>query len=267
MARGSGTHGPVPGSRRQPACAPGRSFHRRRWLGMSQLTAWCLPEMRVTRSKSGNVLGEGLVWCDRAQALYWTDIQRSHAVSACTRPVRDARALGRCPSAWPRSHCVRGGWLAAAGAGVATGLLPPFRRSSAGTAAPGRTVDLPTRCNDGACDRQGRFVFGTLHEPESRREPDSRSAAFWRLARRSFTLERLELPGVAISNSIAFSPAGGTHVLLRFAASRRILVAASYGDTLGRAAACSPIWVISRRRTLMAPASMPMATCGTHNGD
>ena len=26
---------------------------------------------------AGNVLGEGVLWCPRAQALYWTDIQAS----------------------------------------------------------------------------------------------------------------------------------------------------------------------------------------------
>ena len=26
---------------------------------------------------AGNTLGEGIVWCERAQALYWTDIQRA----------------------------------------------------------------------------------------------------------------------------------------------------------------------------------------------
>lgn len=26
---------------------------------------------------SGNTLGEGVLWCDREQAVYWTDIQQS----------------------------------------------------------------------------------------------------------------------------------------------------------------------------------------------
>ena len=26
---------------------------------------------------AGNLLGEGVLWCPRAQALYWTDIQAS----------------------------------------------------------------------------------------------------------------------------------------------------------------------------------------------
>ena len=64
--------------------------------------------------------------------------------------------------------------------------------------------ELPmTRLNDGRCDRQGRFVFGTLDERACRESIGS----FYRL-NLDLTLERLPLPNVAISNSICFSVDG-----------------------------------------------------------
>jgi L-arabinonolactonase len=66
---------------------------------------------------------------------------------------------------------------------------------------PGRN----TRVNDGRCDRQGRFVFGTKDEGS----PLRAIGGFYRLDR-DLTLERLPLPAPAISNSIAFSRDGAT---------------------------------------------------------
>jgi L-arabinonolactonase len=68
--------------------------------------------------------------------------------------------------------------------------------------------ELPTRLNDGVCDRQGRFVFGTLHEPVDG-GPKQPVASFYRLDT-DLSLRRLELDRVAISNSLAFSPDGRT---------------------------------------------------------
>ena len=65
--------------------------------------------------------------------------------------------------------------------------------------------DLPgTRANDGRCDRDGNLVFGTLNE----RGPEQ-IASFWRYSREG-RLSRLALPKAAITNSICFSPDGGT---------------------------------------------------------
>lgn len=65
--------------------------------------------------------------------------------------------------------------------------------------------DLPgTRANDGRCDRHGNLVFGTLNE----RGPE-KIASFWRYTHDG-RLDRLALPKAAITNSICFSPDGGT---------------------------------------------------------
>jgi L-arabinonolactonase len=65
--------------------------------------------------------------------------------------------------------------------------------------------NLNTRVNDGRCDRQGRFVFGTKDEAD---KPQP-IGGFYRL-NRDLSVERLPLPAPAISNSIAFSPDGST---------------------------------------------------------
>jgi L-arabinonolactonase len=174
--------------------------------------------------EAGNTLGEGIVWCDRAQALYWTDIQR--ATLFRLRP-----ADGQLEQ-WPMPErlasfalCAADGWLLLA---LASRLA--FFRLADGHLQTLHAIepDLPTRCNDGACDRQGRFVFGTLHEPAT--GPKQALGGFWRL-HADLHLERLPLPPVAISNSIAFSPDGATMYFCDSLARR--IEQCPYGDTLG----------------------------------
>lgn len=150
-----------------------------------------------------NVLGEGILWCARDQTLYWTDIQSS--VLWCYQP--ETRAL----RSWAMPErlaclalCEAAGWLVL---GLASKLA--FFHIASGTMQPIVAVepDLPTRLNDAACDRQGRFVFGTLHEPQDGGEQKP-VGSFYRL-NTDLSVERLPLDHVAISNSLAFSPDGG----------------------------------------------------------
>ncbi len=174
----------------------------------------------------GNALGEGVVWCERQQALYWTDIH--------------ARRLWRyLPSDGSTRHwvmperlasfalCEANGWLLL---GLASQLA--FFHLDSAQLHPIANVEegLPTRLNDGACDRQGRFVFGTLHEPPEG-EAQRAIGGFYRLDA-ALRLERLPLDNVAISNSIAFSPSGDTMYYCDSSA-RRILCC-DYGDTPSR---------------------------------
>ncbi|EIL97911.1 gluconolaconase [Rhodanobacter thiooxydans] len=175
--------------------------------------------------RAGNTLGEGIVWCDREQALYWTDI---HAATLWRYRPRDTRA-----DQWAMPErlacialCEADGWLLL---GLASQLA--FFHPASGTLSAIATVEagLPTRLNDGACDRQGRFVFGTLHEPPvgGARQP---LGSLYRL-NADLSLERLELPGVAISNSVAFSPDGRT--LYYCDSPARTIQCCDYGDRCG----------------------------------
>jgi L-arabinonolactonase len=145
-------------------------------------------------------LGEGVLWCERTQSVFWTDIHASrlwnhHPQSGATRSW-----------AMPERLCCLA-FTANAGRlllGLESRLA--FFSLDTGAIAPICEVepDLPTtRLNDGRCDRQGRFVFGTLNEDPAREA----IASFYRL-NADLTLERLALPGIAISNSICFSPDG-----------------------------------------------------------
>lgn len=171
-----------------------------------------------------NTLGEGIVWCDRAQALYWTDIPQ--ALLHRWHPASDARTHWALPERLASfALCEDDGWLLLA---LASRLA--FFHPDSGALQTLQAIEpgLPTRANDGACDRQGRFIFGTLHEPaQGAKQP---LGSFYRL-HADLTLERLPLPGVAISNAIAFSPDGGT---MYFCDSlSRQIQCCDYGDTLG----------------------------------
>lgn len=173
---------------------------------------------------AGNRLGEGVVWCPRAQALYWTDI---HAAMLWRYVPADGAVRS-----WPMPErlasfalCEADGWLLLALAS----RLAFFHLDSGELRELLHLEQAPeTRANDGACDRQGRFVFGTMHEPSA--GPKQALGQFFRL-NADLSLQSLPLPRVAIANSVAFSPDGGT---LYFCDSlRQRIDRCAYGDELG----------------------------------
>lgn len=173
---------------------------------------------------AGSRLGEGVLWCDRAQALYWTDIQ----ASTLWRYVPTDGAV----RSWPMPErlasfalCEADGWLLLA---LASRLA--FFHPGSGELRDILRLDIApeTRANDGACDRNGRFVFGTMHEPAL--GPKRAIGEFLRL-NADLSLERLPLPNVAIANSVAFSPDGAVMYLCD-SLQKRILHC-DYGDDIG----------------------------------
>jgi L-arabinonolactonase len=174
-----------------------------------------------------NTLGEGVTWCTRGQSLYWTDIHAS--VLWRYRPADGSTRRWTMPERLASfALCEDDGWLLL---GLASGLA--FFHLESGELIRIADVEpgLSTRLNDGACDRQGRFVFGTLHEPSS---GEARRAAggFYRL-HANLVLEQLPLGPVAISNSIAFSPDGAT--MYYCDSMTRIVRRCSYGDSVADA--------------------------------
>lgn len=143
------------------------------------------------------LVAECPVWCEREQALFWTDIYR------CRLNRYDPAT---CASrSWPLpaplgSFALRrqGGVLLAMNTGLhffdpGTGAIEPLVDPEA---------DIPdTRLNDGKCDRAGNFWVGSMKDPI---EPMRASSAIYR-----FTPDRRierKIPGRIISNGIAFSP-------------------------------------------------------------
>jgi L-arabinonolactonase len=148
---------------------------------------------------TANELGECPVWCERAQALYWTDIQGS----VLLRMQADG-VLCR----WPLPDRLGSFALCASGTQLLLGLaggiaLFDLASGEAGPVIPVEADQPTTRINDGRCDRQGRFVFGMFNPAEA---PIGR---FYRV-HHDLRIETLPLPPAGVGNSIAFSPDGGT---------------------------------------------------------
>jgi sugar lactone lactonase YvrE len=151
-------------------------------------------------------LGEGILWDGRREALLWTDIEGSalwlhHTDDGSTRTWRLPDRLGSF------ALCQSGKLLLALAKGI---FLADIDRPSDGVLAVSLLepleVDLPsTRTNDGRTDRAGNFVFGTLNEHPDR----APIGTFYQYSRR-YGLRPLALGGVAIPNSICFSPDGQT---------------------------------------------------------
>ena len=147
-----------------------------------------------------NYLGEGVLWCERSAHVFWTDIgaQKLHAMHPASGVAREWLMPERlCCFSFTADADVL---LLGLASRLALFNLQTLALSEICTVE----ADLATtRVNDGRCDRQGRFVFGTLDEALERQAIGS----FYRL-NGDLTLERLPLPGVAISNSICFSVDG-----------------------------------------------------------
>jgi L-arabinonolactonase len=150
-----------------------------------------------------NVLGECVLWCERTGRVLWTDIEGSVLYAHTPASGETQR--------WPLPERLCNFALTGDDnrllIGLASGLA--FFDFSSGEVT--RICDVEahiagTRLNDGRCDRQGRFVFGTFNQNSNPREP---VGSYYRL-NHDLTLERLPLPNVAIANSICFSPDGRT---------------------------------------------------------
>ena len=170
---------------------------------------------------AGNSLGEGVLWCSQRQVVYWTDIA-SEQLWEYSPADGNTRIYPMPERLASFALCEADDWLLLALASqlafyhVPSGELRPLHAIEPG---------LDTRANDGACDRQGRFVFGTLHEPATGdKQP---VGGFYRL-NADLSLEKLPLPNVAIANSIAFIP-GGERMYFCDSIERRIRCC-DYGD-------------------------------------
>ena len=158
--------------------------------------------LRATLAVSARcALGEGATWCARTGRFYWTDIE-----GACLN--RFDPSTGEHTS-WPMPERLATFALCADPDYLLLGLATRLAFFDPTTLEIRPIVDvepgLPTRLNDGRCDRQGRFVFGTKYEGADTEV----AGGFYRLGH-DLSLERLPLPTPAISNSIGFSPDGAT---------------------------------------------------------
>lgn len=157
--------------------------------------------MLETMVDAQNQLGECVLWCERSARVLWTDILGAtlyahHPASGATQ-------------SWPMPEPLASFALTHDDDRLLLGLASQlaFFDFHSGVVTPICAIEpgLATRVNDGRCDRQGRFVFGTFHTDT----PRQRLGAYYRLGP-DLVLERLALPACAIANSICFSPDGAT---------------------------------------------------------
>ena len=144
-------------------------------------------------------LGEAATWSAARGALLWTDIAgcRLWSFEPATQHVRHWRLPARLGSFALTPDPQR--------------LLAAFEHQLAwldlrhAEVTPLVDFDdkLPTRANDGRCDRAGHFVFGTLDELRG----PTPLGHWWRFSAQG-TLSRMNLPAVTIPNGLAFSPDG-----------------------------------------------------------
>lgn len=151
-----------------------------------------------------NSLGEGLQWHAPSGRWWWTDIQAS-TIHAWTPGDADTLQVRLPERVGCFVHARSGALVLALAKRVARLTLPDLRATGRITAEPETLAPLEahlpsTRANDGRCDRQGAFVFGTLDEAE----PRQRIGGFYQYTV-AHGLRRLALDGVAIANSICFS--------------------------------------------------------------
>ena len=155
-----------------------------------------------------NGVGESPVWCAAEQALYWVDIPARKlfrlAIDSGEMTQWQAPEMLGCISPVGLGPS----WIAGAETGVfllepgAQGQLGFERLAAVDHAAPGM------RFNDGRCDRQGRFLAGTMMMNMA---PSPRSGCVYSYQKNS-GLKKL-LDGLITPNGMAFSPDGRTMYL------------------------------------------------------
>lgn len=149
--------------------------------------------------RAGNIVGEGILWDARCQALWWTDIQarclhRYDWERGSTEIIDTPDRVGSFGLVAGRDE-----FIVAFAKGIA--LYDPISRSVEALDNPDE-VEPGVRFNDGRVDRQSRFWAGTMVEG-----PQSDAGGRLYSVDSSRTVRR-EASGIRISNSLCFSPDG-----------------------------------------------------------
>jgi sugar lactone lactonase YvrE len=148
---------------------------------------------------AGALLGEGPLWDEAEQALYWVDI-KGRQVHRFDPRTGDDRS-------WTTREEV-GSLAVRTNGGLVLALRSGFHffdpRSGATTLVVRPEPDRPeNRLNDGKPDRRGRFWAGSMHDPETRE-----SGALYRLDPDGSCHRMID--GFVCSNALCWSPDGRT---------------------------------------------------------
>ncbi|MBX9662108.1 SMP-30/gluconolactonase/LRE family protein [Novosphingobium sp.] len=162
------------------------------------------PGVRPIPRDTRDILGEGLLWSARENALFWTDIlgRKLWRMSLADEKIRH----------WDMPEAI--GWIierAAAGfiVGLASGLykldLDPFRLELIANPQPERPGN---RLNDAKADARGRIWFGSMPFMEQPSTNWPASGALYRLDTDGMVSRHDD--GITIANGPALSPDGTT---------------------------------------------------------
>ena len=152
-------------------------------------------------------VGESPVWLADEQALYWVDIpgrklQRWNEADAKVTSWSTCEMTG-CIA--PREG---GGWIAAMETGIFQVRLREHGATSADKLAGVTHLAPGMRFNDGRCDRQGRFIAGTMLMDMTASRHLGRLYQYG-----GASSLRVLADGLVVSNGLAFSPDGRTMYL------------------------------------------------------
>ena len=175
-----------------------------------------------------NGVGESPVWHAVEQALYWTDIpaRKLWRWTAATAVAQswDTPEMLACMAPGPDA----GSWIA----GMETGVL--VLKLQAGEKAVDQRVAIVAhardgmRFNDGRCDRQGRFLAGTMLRDMA---ADARIGCVYSYQKNSGLVQLLD--GFITPNGMAFSPDGRTMYLSDSHPSVQLIWAYDYNTQTG----------------------------------
>jgi sugar lactone lactonase YvrE len=139
-----------------------------------------------------SILGEGAIWDEKKQVLYWVDIYLGlvHVYNPPSGKDHSLQAGQPVGAAVPRAS---GGLMLAVRDGFMS-LDVETGRTALVAAPPGHNPE--NRLNDGKCDPAGRFWAGTLEAP-------ARKGSLFRLDR-DLSVHHM-LSGIGVSNGLAWS--------------------------------------------------------------
>lgn len=194
-------------------------------------------------------LGEGPLWDEAAQALWWVDIvgARVHRLDPSSGEVRQWAAGGHVSAAIP---CEGGGLMLARPDGLsrlslATGLATPFARPD---------PDPGNRSNECRVDPQGRLWLGTMSDnlaaDGSPRPLRGSTGGLFRVEADGRSAPVLE--GIGIANTLAWSPDG-----------RRLFFADSLLDTIWSFRFHPEAGVLDDQRVFAGPGAAPGSPDGS----
>ncbi len=171
--------------------------------------------------------GESPVWVAEESALYWLDIPvgkiyRWHASSDVLSQWQLPEMVGS------MAMCTHGGWIVAMETGIYHVQLNPHGACTHTKLADVEHPIQPMRFNDGRCDRQGRFLSGTMFNDT---KAGKNVGSLYQFGN-GHQLTRL-MDDLIVPNGLAFSPDGRTMYLADTYTSRQTVWAFDYDVDTG----------------------------------